>query len=114
MEEKDSELIILILNDVKRQQEELSKASNKHKEDTIIWQGETSSRLERIEVDLREHKEGVINNRSLLKTAEKRLELLERPKIVIGSIKDFALGSARVITALTILGGAILWLKNIL
>ena len=49
------------------------------KEDSIKWRAETSSRLLIIEEDLREHKEGVIQNRGVLAKQDKRIEILEEP-----------------------------------
>lgn len=54
--------------------------SVEHREETLRWQAEADHRLSNIETDLREHKEGVIQNRKSLKIFDVRLQILEEPK----------------------------------
>lgn len=79
MKDKDS-LVVELLKESREQQKELLEASTKHREETSVWQVETSHRLENIEEDLREHKEGVIQNREAMKIFNARLDALEAPK----------------------------------
>jgi len=71
-----------LLREIKEEQKELSIKSSQHREDTTMWQLSCDSRMERIEVDLREHKEGVIQNREFLKLNRNRIETLEQPEKV--------------------------------
>lgn len=73
------DIIEKLLEEVRKDVKEISKTSAKHREETFKWQIGTDGRLDRIEVDLREHKEGVINNRRLIKLAEARLDVVEQP-----------------------------------
>lgn len=77
---------------VREDQKELKETSEKHKEETKSWQDDTSNRLDAIEKDLREHKEGVINNRKLLQIQDERLQLLEEPKKVFNTLKKWFVG----------------------
>ncbi len=102
-----------MLKELKDDHKELSKTSSKHREETLQWQAETSARLNTIEIDLREHKEGVINNRKLIGTADKRLQILEQPRIIVSSLKSILITSGKVIGAIVAIGGAVAWIKSL-
>ena len=76
---KNEELIIEIIKEIKVDTKENAKSLAEHREDSLIWKNKTDFRLEKIEIDLREHKEGVVNNRHLIKKASDRLNKLEEP-----------------------------------
>lgn len=76
----DNKLIYELLKEVREDQKDLAEKSARHREETTKWQLKTDSRMERIEVDLREHKEGVIQNRSSLDSHRGRIEELEQPE----------------------------------
>ena len=76
---KETELIVKMIEDMRDEQREHAKNSASHREETIKWQVQTDARTERIEHDLREHKEGVIQNRGAIKVFDERLDLLEKP-----------------------------------
>ena len=61
------ELIIELLKESREVQKELTGIIIDHREATHLWQNDTSHRLNDIEEDLRAHKEGVVNNRALIK-----------------------------------------------
>ena len=89
---------------MREEQKKLLEKTNEHREDTAKWQYETSSRLELIEKDLREHKEGVIQNRSALKINNERLNKLEEP----GKVKSFIYDHGMKIFKFIAAGGAAL------
>ena len=109
------DIIVDLLKELKADHKELSGKSSEHREETLSWQGQTSIRLEAIEKDLREHKEGVINNRALIKTANQRLELLEKPRVVFNFLKNGVISTGKVVTAITVISGAVIYfLKDFL
>ncbi len=77
--EKQEKLILEVLRDLKEESKEASKMRTVHREDSLTWQAETSERLQAIEIDLREHKEGVIQNRASMKIFNERLVKIEEP-----------------------------------
>ena len=68
------DLIVAILKETRDDVKEVIESSNVHRQETAVWQNDTDHRLENIEVDLREHKEGVINNRHLIQTQKEEFE----------------------------------------
>lgn len=89
--------------------------------DTLVdFRAETKDRLKRIEHDLREHKEGVIQNRAHIKALEKeqesilknrdRIELLERPRLALEQIKKWSVWIVAVGGAIGILCKYMEWL----
>lgn len=76
----DNNIIYDLLKEMRDEQRHHAEKSSLHREETLKWQAETNSRLENIEYDLREHKEGVINNRYLIKIQDERLEKLENER----------------------------------
>ncbi len=94
------ELIIELLKEQRELQKELSDVIIEHREETHLWQNDTSHRLDAIEIDLREHKEGVVNNRSLIKFQEDRLEALEAPKKAIKTLLKYAAGVSTLVGAI--------------
>ena len=95
------ELIIELLKESRELQKELSDVIIGHREETHLWQNDTSHRLDAIEIDLREHKEGVIQNRDSIKTYEerfnKRLEDLEAPKKAFKTLFKYAAGLSTLV-----------------
>lgn len=79
MSKESDELMLQLIKDMRDEQREHAKNSAAHREETVKWQAQTDARTERIEVDLREHKEGVIQNRGSIKINDDRLEALEKP-----------------------------------
>jgi hypothetical protein len=75
----NQEIIYDLLKEIREDQKDLAEKSSSHREETIRWQTEAGFRLGNIEVDLREHKEGVIQNREALELLHKRVEKLEEP-----------------------------------
>ncbi len=112
-EQEEAHIILELLKEIREDHKELSRVSSSHREETLQWQAETSNRLEHIEIDLREHKEGVINNRKLLADSSKRLEILERPRLIFGTIKEAIIAGGKVLTALGVIGGALAWLSSV-
>lgn len=76
----DNKLIYDLLKEIREDQKTLTEKSSLHREETLKWQMVNDSRMERIEVDLREHKEGVIQNRKFLKSNNIRIDKLEQPE----------------------------------
>lgn len=102
----DNEIILEILKEMREDQKELVDKSALHREETFKWQTEADVRLDRIEVDLREHKEGVIQNRSALAKFNIRLEELEQPKKAQEYVrKQYMKWSAVIATTLGIATG---------
>ena len=77
--DRENDLIIDLMKDMRNESRKHASNSAKHCEESKIWQIKTAGRLENIEVDLKEHKEGVIQNRETLGIFSARLELLEAP-----------------------------------
>jgi hypothetical protein len=72
--------------------------------DTLVDFRDTSrDRMSRIEDDLRDHKEGVIQNRS-------RIEKLEEPVKALGQIKRWSLWVAALAAGLTGLAKVLEWI----
>lgn len=76
----DSKVILELMKEMRDEQREHAKLSSTHREETVKWQVNTDARTERIEEDLREHKEGVIQNREAGVTRDTRLDTLEAPE----------------------------------
>lgn len=87
----DIQVIYDLLKEVRDEQKNLSEKNQEHREEALNWQSEASNRLLNIEEDLREHKEGVIQNRGainllsdkmqeIIKRLTVRIEALEEPK----------------------------------
>ena len=76
---KENELILQLIKEMRDEQREHAKNSSIHREETVKWQANTDSRTERIEIDLRDHKEGVIQNRGIIKIMDERIDALEKP-----------------------------------
>lgn len=83
---------------IKSDDEQFQKISTHLTEQTQI--------LGRMEVDLREHKEGVIQNREVLSRHSKKIEQLENPKKAKEYIKSYIIDVSKI-------GGAILTLAAI-
>lgn len=102
-----------LLKEVRDEQKKLVEKSNEHKEETMKWQNFASSRLTNIEVDLREHKEGVIQNRTAIQMFSERLETLEQPGKVKAFMYDHGMKTFKFITAagaaMAILGKYLNW-----
>lgn len=71
------DLIVAILKETRDDVKEVIESSHVHRQETALWQNNTDHRLENIEVDLREHKEGVINNRHLISVNDEKLETIK-------------------------------------
>lgn len=76
---RENDLIIDLMKDMRDESRKHANKSAAHCEESRIWQVNTANRLENIEKDLREHKEGVIQNRETMGIFDKRLEFLEAP-----------------------------------
>ena len=96
--ERDN-LIVDLLKEVRDEQKKLIEKSNEHREETMRWQNIATSRLTNIEVDLREHKEGVIQNRKSIKIFDSRLESLEQPGKAKQFLYDHGMKTFKFITA---------------
>ena len=94
------ELIIELLKESREVQKELTGIIIDHREATHLWQNDTSHRLNDIEEDLRAHKEGVVNNRALIKFQEDRLEALEAPKKAVKTLLKYAAGISTLVGAI--------------
>lgn len=75
----ENDVILEVLRDMRDEQKEHAKNSSAHREENIKWQAAMDSRTERIEEDLREHKEGVIGNRTVVAANSARIDKLEEP-----------------------------------
>lgn len=75
----DNDMLIEMLRQMSDDQKEHARSSREHREESIKWQATMDSRTERIEEDLREHKEGVIGNRKIVAANSARLDKLEEP-----------------------------------
>lgn len=97
-------IIYDLLKEVRDEQKKILEKQAEHKEETAKWQSSTSERLANIEVDLREHKEGVIQNRFTLKAYNERLVKLEEP----GKVKEFMYNhSMKIFKLIAATGGAL-------
>jgi hypothetical protein len=76
---RESELMLELMKDMRDEQREHAKLSSAHREETVKWQTQSDARTGRIEEDLREHKEGVIQNRDAGVVRDGRLDTLEEP-----------------------------------
>ena len=94
---KNEDLIIELLKESRELQKELSDVIISHREETHLWQNDTSHRLDAIELDLREHKEGVVNNRELIQFQEVRIEELEAPKKAFKTLFKYAAGLSTLV-----------------
>ena len=99
----NNKIIQELLKEVRDDIKEVAKNANEHREQTAVWQATTSGRLELIEVDLREHKEGVINNRELIRISNKRLEIVEEPYKALNIIKKAAIWITAIASAVLVL-----------
>ena len=68
-----------LIKEVKKDIGDMAQKNNEHREETIKWNAEASYRLCNIEEDLRDHKEGVVQNREVLKKQDIRISRLEGP-----------------------------------
>jgi len=99
MEKED--LIVGLLKETRDSQKELAENSVKHREESLVWQSNTDHRLENIEVDLREHKEGVVQNRETIQMFHQRLEELESPKKAFKKVTKVVIKYATGTTVIT-------------
>lgn len=76
----DTRVIYELLKEVREEQKAVREEQQEHREEALKWQSEASGRLDRIEVDLRDHKEGVVQNRTSIKIFDRRLQQLEEPR----------------------------------
>lgn len=107
----ENKIMYDLLKEMREEQKKLVEKTNQHREETSIWQSKTSDRLETIEIDLREHKEGVIQNRSTLKVYNERLVKLEEP----GKVKEFMYNhSMKIFKIVAAAGGAITVIGKVL
>ena len=88
---EDSKLILEVLNNLRGDQKEHRDEMIEHQRETIEWHAKAESRLENIEEDLREHKEGVVQNRGQISGIEKRTTELERPMTVKTVVKGIGM-----------------------
>lgn len=72
-------LIADMIKNIEQRIEENNKENQKYREKSLEWKYNTSHRLEAIEKDLREHKEGVIQNRRALKEVNNKITEIETP-----------------------------------
>ena len=77
---------------------ELKEDFREHRQDFHDHSTETHSRMTNIEKDLREHKEGVIQNRG-------RIERLEEPRKLLKLLKDWAGWIIAIAAAVSIISG---------
>lgn len=75
----DSGIILEAIKALRGDQKDHRDEMLEHQRETIEWHAKAESRLENIEDDLREHKEGVVQNRANILGVEKRTTELERP-----------------------------------
>ena len=79
MSKETDDLMIQLMKEMRDEQRDHAKNSSTHREETVKWQVQADARTERIEHDLREHKEGVIQNRSVINSQDVRIVSLEKP-----------------------------------
>jgi len=102
----DDNLMLEFLKDMRDEQREHAKLSSSHREETVKWQTQSDARTVRIEEDLREHKEGVIQNRSALEVVEERVDKLEEPvKAKAYLRKKYMLSAGVIAITVSILAG---------
>ena len=75
----DSKIILSTLKMLQGDQKAHRDEMNQHQLETVSWHARAEERLGNIEGDLREHKEGVIQNRDSFLLIDKRTTELERP-----------------------------------
>lgn len=97
--EKQELLVLDLLRQLSEDQKDLIKKTTKYREETIAWRGQSDSRTSRIEDDLREHKEGVIQNRKTLKIFNERLDKVEEPGKAKAWLYAHGMGIFKFITA---------------
>ena len=103
---KETEIMLELMKEMRDDQKELVKSSAAHRADTMKWQIQADNRMGRIEVDLRDHKEGVIQNRTSVKLNNERLNALEEPnKVKKYLYKKYMKWGGAIGLTLTILGG---------
>lgn len=102
-----------LLKEMKDEQKKLIEKSSEHREETLKWQASASSRLDNIEVDLREHKEGVIQNRESMKIFDKRLNKIEEPSKVRSFLYKYGMSTFKFVSAagaaLAVIGKYLNW-----
>ena len=75
----DNDVLLEMLRQMSGDQKDHANNSREHREESIKWQVSMDARTERIEEDLREHKEGVIGNRVVVAANSARLDKIEEP-----------------------------------
>lgn len=98
--EKQELLVIDLLRQLAEDQKDLIAKTNKHREETIMWRSQSDNRTNRMEIDLREHKEGVIQNRKAMKIFSERLEIVEQPGKAKAWLYDHGMKILKFIAAL--------------
>jgi hypothetical protein len=103
-----ADLVLDVLKELREDQKDHRKEMQEHQKESINWHAKAESRLSNIEEDLREHKEGVIQNRKSISNLDKRASKLEQPLTVRSVVKwvvsTGALAGA-IITIMKLIGG---------
>ena len=105
---KDTEMILEVLKSLRDDQKEHRKEMQEHQKETVGWHARAESRLGNIEDDLREHKEGVIQNRKNVAAIEKRTSKLEQPlsvRAVAKWIVSVGAVAGAIVTIIKLVGG---------
>jgi hypothetical protein len=105
---EDSKLILEALKSLRDDQKEHRKEMQDHQKETVTWHAKAEARLGNIEDDLREHKEGVIQNRKSVAYLEARTAKLEQPltvKTVAKWIVSVGAVAGAIITIMKLVGG---------
>lgn len=98
--EKQELLVLDMLNKLSEDQKDLIRKTSEYREETIVWRSQADSRTDRIEIDLREHKEGVIQNRKAMKLFNNRLEIIEEPGKAKAFLYEHGMKTLKFIAAL--------------
>ena len=103
-----TDLILDVLKELREDQKDHRKEMQEHQKESISWHAKAESRLSSIEEDLREHKEGVIQNRKSIANLDRRASRLEQPltvkSVVKWTVSVGALAGA-IITIMKLVGG---------
>ncbi|NJN50294.1 MAG: hypothetical protein HC798_03960 [Polaribacter sp.] len=89
---------LLVLQYLKELKEESNKSAH-FRENVLIWQNNTSHKLNNVEEDLREHMRRTDLLEGLYNSNEKRLSKLEEPGKVLKFLKSYMVSGAAIITA---------------
>ena len=81
-----TELIYEMLKELRQEQRDHRDEMQEHQKESLKWHASTDNRLTNLEEDMREHIEGVQQNRASVGAITKRVDVLERPL----TIKDMA------------------------